>query len=271
MVRKRYDVEVPEGTHLGWSRDANGGHRAHLFDDETGRLVGHAELFESQRDDYGAPGAGGQYYSDYPGQYHNAYQSRPLTDYEREQIEQIAELLVSLVAFGILKAVEHLAPRLKRWWRRAAPALVEGWRRILRRRSRMPASAIVRHKVTVEPPQDVPLIPTTQLQDSLLDYRADMSSAEARERLISALVARAFADQQMRLIRAAQIHGDDAARLEASIRTVTPQQVSAALRNLLSEHPEVLAVESPEALELLTGQSAIAQLLPLSSKRTRGH
>lgn len=51
MAKKRFDVEVPDGQHLGFSRDTDGAYRAHLFDDETNDLVGHAELFEPEDDD----------------------------------------------------------------------------------------------------------------------------------------------------------------------------------------------------------------------------
>lgn len=45
MAKKRFEVDVPDGQHLGKVRDS-GGTRGLLFDDKTGKLVGHAELRE---------------------------------------------------------------------------------------------------------------------------------------------------------------------------------------------------------------------------------
>jgi hypothetical protein len=50
MAKKRFDAEIPKGQHLGVSRDTDGAYRGHLFDDETGQLVGHVELIEVDED-----------------------------------------------------------------------------------------------------------------------------------------------------------------------------------------------------------------------------
>ena len=50
MAMKRFDVEVPDGQHLGYSRGTDGAFRAHLFRDDTNGLAGHAELFEVAED-----------------------------------------------------------------------------------------------------------------------------------------------------------------------------------------------------------------------------
>lgn len=52
---KRFEVEVPDGQHLGYSRGTDGARRAHLFRDDTNQLVGHAELFEVVEDELRAP------------------------------------------------------------------------------------------------------------------------------------------------------------------------------------------------------------------------
>jgi hypothetical protein len=58
VARKRFDVEVPDGQHLGFSRDTVGARRAHLFDDENNDLVGHAELFAPDEDESSSPNIG---------------------------------------------------------------------------------------------------------------------------------------------------------------------------------------------------------------------
>jgi hypothetical protein len=58
VAKKRFDVEVPDGQHLGVSRGTDGAYRAHLFHDDTNELVGHAELFEVDEDEADPSGNG---------------------------------------------------------------------------------------------------------------------------------------------------------------------------------------------------------------------
>ena len=52
MPTQRFNVEIPEGHHLGHSRGTDGARRAHLFRDDTNELAGHAELFAVAGDDW---------------------------------------------------------------------------------------------------------------------------------------------------------------------------------------------------------------------------
>jgi len=106
MVRQNFEVEVPDGMHLGFARDGDGALRGLLFDDDTNDLVGHAKLFEPEGD-----------WSDKPDQ------SEYLATRSAEEDELIAQSAAALAALVIL-GIEIAAPHVKRWWRnQAAPAV----------------------------------------------------------------------------------------------------------------------------------------------------
>lgn len=50
MPIQRFDVDVPDGHRLGYSRDTDGARRALIFRNDTNELAGHAELFEVEHE-----------------------------------------------------------------------------------------------------------------------------------------------------------------------------------------------------------------------------
>lgn len=46
MSKRTFEFDVPDGQHLGQAKDSAGAFRALLFDNKTGKLLGHAELHE---------------------------------------------------------------------------------------------------------------------------------------------------------------------------------------------------------------------------------
>src|SRR5690625_4440698 len=108
MVRRTFDVEIPDGQHLGFSRGTDGAYRAHLFDDETNELTGHAELFETDE----------AFTQD--AQYADAPHSAALTD------EELAEALEALARLVLIVATlaSAAAPHVRSWWQDIAlPAM----------------------------------------------------------------------------------------------------------------------------------------------------
>ncbi|WP_200829727.1 hypothetical protein [Cellulomonas algicola] len=83
-----------------------------------------------------------------------------------------------------------------------------------------------------------------------------MSSAEARERFVAALLAKAFSDEQMRLLRSVTIEDDDGeVALGDLLETPTPQQIGETVR-LMLENPSLLDGDSLAALGDLFGRGA---------------
>lgn len=143
-MRKRFDVDIPDGHRLGFSHDEAGAFRAHIFDSES-RLVGHANLFEVHEED-----------SDYYAK-PDSYETRGQREYSDEEI---AELIEGLVFLGVLAiaAVERVAvemPRIRLWWKtRVLPAvftMLETPRRIAnRQQNRIAASASMNVRLAFE-------------------------------------------------------------------------------------------------------------------------
>ena len=238
-MRKRFDVEVPDGQHLGFSRDTEGAYRAHLFNDEGNDLAGHAELFEP--DDADPSDVNDEYGAD-----SRAAEDHQLTD------EELAEALAALISLAIIVAslAVEAAPHVARWWNnQVLPSVKSTWTRIESTWNRIPKL----HK-TERPAANTEEITSTdsvygdssiEVRVALEDYRTRMSSTEAQERFVAALLARSFSEAQMRMLYAAKIEDDDGhLELDSAIAALTPQQVGETLKLMLEKNPTLLSGES---------------------------
>lgn len=225
MAREKFDVEVPEGTHLGFSRDTDGAYRAHLFDDKTNELVGHAELFGPAEDEHvsSATDAGPVYINVDYGQSHS-------------QEDEAEDLLGALAVLGIIVAAQRAAPHLKRWWNdRARPFLKKS-------RSRLPnphrAKSHTAARDSFALAERAPEASSQDVFTALDEYRASISSAEARDRFVAALVARLFSERQLRLLRNARIEDEGGAlELASAMNSLTPQQLGESITLMLETNP----------------------------------
>lgn len=273
MARKRFDVEIPDGQHLGFSRDTDGAYRAHLFDDETNDLVGHAELFEGGTDETQAPHVEYIYVSDSePSRGHD------LTD---EELEETIEALLNLALIVTTLAIKA-APHVAGWWRGTAmPALKSargnalsavksanertvrsirsksdtalltlrsGW--LKPHKDPKPENAVLTGETVAAGPEN--LRRPAQLETAFTEYRSRMGSTEARERFVAALVARAFSDQQMQAIRDATIEDNgDLPGLGDAMKALTPQRVGETISLMLEKNPSLLEPQSISELRAI--------------------
>lgn len=296
MARERFDVEIPDGQHLGFSRDTDGAYRAHLFDDKSNDLVGHAELFEPSVDAEPWPNIEYIYVSE-----PSARHERELSD---EELDEAFEALLNLGLIVALLAVKA-APHVTSWWRdKALPAMrstgdnalsamksanrnalqsirsksgtalltvKSAWNNKSIRASKVERGVVFGPDIPVTEPAHVSS--STELDVSFHDYRARMGSAEARERFVAALVARAFSDRQMRTLRNARIE-DDGGRpsLESAMDVLTPQQVEDTIVLMLERNPSLLDRESMTELSaILSGNNANGERASLIIERPKGN
>jgi hypothetical protein len=224
VARKHVDVEIPDGMHLGFSHDSAGARRAHLFDDETNELVGHAELFEPADDER----VGSVPYAEPVYIYVNDARSN-------EQDDELAEALRALVRLGIIVAAEKAAPHVQRWWNDTAlPSLKKTRKKLPRLRRSKDHVSVVDSRVPAEAMAEA----SQDVFAALEAYRASMSSAEARDRFVAALVARHFSDMQLRLLRDARIQDEDGAREpQTAMESLTPQQLEESITLMLDANP----------------------------------
>jgi len=212
MIRERMWVERPAGTHLGKASDGDG-YSPLARDDESNAIDTHVRLHPDDEAD-------------------EADDSGGLPDLRTVAIGGLAVV-------GAVVIVKKLAPPAQRFLReRAMPALRSAWGTLTRtggdnseERPDEPATVVVASTAVVA------------------DDRTAMSAAEARERFAAALIARAFSDEQLNVLRGARIvDGPETVELGRALEELTPEQLESGVRLLLENG-------SPEELRQLLGFS----------------
>ncbi|RHW27545.1 DUF2510 domain-containing protein [Nocardioides immobilis] len=296
MPRKKVDVEVPDGQHLGWSRDTDGALRAHLFDDRTNKLVGHAELFEPEDD------------HDYARSYdwEPSPENSPAAAQEPDEEFGLVGMLVVLgVAFAAVKGAEHLenrrAPRPARQpskkdrkramkaaraarqvpvvapvAHRPRPATPPGWlvdpwdHRWVRwwngygwtghLRPRYAQASLPAAAHTGPWPHHAPAgaVPAAQTHPPVT-----MSRQEWQQRARAMLLARAFSEEQQRLLAHACIDDADPAVLELqrAFASLSPEQFAERVGQLVAANPAALSAAEAQFLSIF-GEGSAAQPQP---------
>lgn len=216
-----YEPIVPEGQHLGTSREHDGAVTGHLFDDEN-KLQGHAawEWVNDPEDAYSPS------YGEAP--------ARELTPEERELIEQITALVLTLIVIGVQAA----APHVHRWWGgTAVPAMKRGWRRLTRRETSAEAETAELLQVIQA---EIASAPEPGSELMLSDPAFTMSSVEWSERYQAMRAATHFRDEQERILAKAHIVDEISAIHASGHETLTPAQFAARVRAMLAANPEAL-------------------------------
>jgi hypothetical protein len=232
-IKGRY--EYPDGATPGKSKE--GGLDQNIYDDQ-GNLVGHARFIPDDGSDYGY-----RYEDDY----------RRGSDAESEEVRLTPEEIAQLLAIAILAGVK-VAPHVRQWWEeqvlsairsglskwdeKALPAIKAQWSRLTRSskaESRQTVVPEVRAIAAAMPVADSP-----DVTSALAVYQASMSSTEARERFVAALVARAFSDEQMRILRETPVRPGDALDLGHLMEAVTPEEVARHINQVLQSNPTLL-------------------------------
>lgn len=235
MARENFDVNVPDGTHLGLSRDSDGAYRAHLFSDDTNKLVGHAELFEPVHDGDSSTGSTSVFVYVQDDRADAAAVAR-----EAQQRAETAKLVADLIVIGVIR----VAPHVKAWWvDRAAPAAREVRDKLGRGREDRRAARAALSAAAEE---------TRAFGDEVADTRPDlgastkanrpvMSSDEAWDRFNAAIRARQFSDEQLAMLREARIEdGSDLQNLESLAATGSPRHVGARATSMIEVGPALL-------------------------------
>lgn len=89
------------------------------------------------------------------------------------------------------------------------------------------------------------------------ENRPNMSSAEAQARYLAALAARAYSDEQMRLVTNANIvDAEDISDLKRSLAELPPERVKGLLE-AMATNPSLLSEETLAELASLLGRRAL--------------
>lgn len=154
-------------------------------------------------------------------------EGRRLDEDEDELSGDVAALLASLVVVGGVVA----APHIRRWWQeKAAPAIEAGRGRWRARRIQRRAAA-----VAVDDGNG------SETGRSLVEVsrrRPRMSSAEAQSRLLAALAARAYSDEQWRLVSDAEIvEGVSVDEVKQTLNDLPAEQVQGVIEAMVKDPP----------------------------------
>jgi hypothetical protein len=173
----------------------------------------------------------------------------------RSEFEQLFRKLAVDVTRDLL---ENARPHIVRWVsQQAVPAVASAVASVATSAWRTVASIgrggdrAVRVEATVGPVEAEPSVEAAPADASydvaavLEAYRAGMSEAEARQRIVAALVARLFSEKQLQMVRDARIEvGSDAPELNSAMVTLTEQQLGESVQLMLAATPSLLSEQS---------------------------
>lgn len=179
---------------------------------------------------------------------------------EQEELDEAIQYLISaLVDMGI----EIAKPYVKHWWRESfQPFAGKQWSKL--RRNKRTA-----HSPGPDPDNKMAQVPvpgtstTLALQDS---ERPRMSSAEAQARMLAATAARAFADEQMRLVNNAEIVDQiDADGVRDAISKLPPETVAELVKRMATS-PSMLEEKSLAELASVLAREDIGRGKQLNTR-----
>lgn len=192
-------------------------------------------------------------------------------------------MLGALVILGVIVAAQKAAPLVRRLWNdQAVPFLRKSRNRLSRNRAAEGQVPVAEYSEGEQaygaeyldeyfkPLQSAPTESSQEVVAALDEYRATMSSAEARERFVAALVARLFSEEQLLVLRNARIEDDGAAlELASAVETLTPQKLEESITLMLEANPSWPDEETLTELEsILRRRSQVAGAhLPVGTVR----
>ncbi len=165
-------------------------------------------------------------------------EERRLTPEQQELADLISEVLIAFMAKGI----ERAKPHVKKWWTESVRPFVGEQRvRLSQLRPKRPLKA---DRVSLESDR----LPVDSDQSSaeiaVAVPRPKMSSAEAQARYLAAMAARAFSEEQMRMVRSADILDvENIAEIESKIAELPPSEVRELMSRMVTD-PSMLGEET---------------------------
>lgn len=237
-----YRLKHKEGAHLAPSHDTDEAFRGLYFDDETNKLVGHAEWEKVDESEYGW-----DYSYDYP-----------LDQQEQQEVELSPEMQKLAQAIGeaiaaatmyVLK--EYVAPPVKHWWQNEAePTIKEKWQ-ILTDKTKDKLSSKGKKKSKLHTNEIVTASETFQgmfsheLEEAYEKYINDMTSEEAQRELLDIFILSALLTAKIRKMSNARIiknGGAPGEYLEGQKileRLTTPEYIGC-INQILENNPQLL-------------------------------
>lgn len=176
------------------------------------------------------------------------------SDYRRdsEETDELSEAVYALLGVLALAGIAKAAPHVKRWWQEQARPAVSRQAKKIRTigRKKKPVPEVL------EPSEE-------QHAAVEVDRRQIMSQEEAMSRVIAGLAARAYSDEQLRMVKSARIVGvEDFTQIEQAIAQIPPEQLQALILEMV-KNPALLEDRSLANLaSVLNPSTEILELIP---------
>ncbi|MDX3866815.1 hypothetical protein [Streptomyces europaeiscabiei] len=259
MVRKRVEIEYEDGTQLGRSRDGDGASSPNLFIPGSQGVKGQVKIYDIDEDEA------------------DSLTDSPLVVYVTDEYasdsrakepSELAELLGALALLGAIVALEKAKPHVKRWWSdQARPAINSMWNRLARTREADSQAVAAESTALME---YAPAESSQEVVATLEAYRASMSSVEARERFVAALVARLFSEEQLRILRNSRIEDEDGPLgLNGVMETLTYRQVEDSITLMLETNPSLLDEETLAEIGKILGGSRVERAPSIEKRNSK--
>lgn len=257
MPKKKMWVEYDDGSHLSKSQKKPGEYSPLTREDGTNKL-GHVTLSDIDEDDEEDPQVEYVYITD------SSERDRPPAPAEPLFSEREKEVLAAMLILGATVAVGKAKPHVTRWLEQAVPAVRSTWSRF---RSREPGRSAIRAKHAAAAETATPT-ETQEVVAALEAYRASMSTEEARNRFLAALVTRLYSEEQLRMLPEARIEDvNGLLELDGMVEPLTAEQLRSAITALLEENPSLVGDGAQAELARILGtKRPEATRVPLSGE-----
>lgn len=169
---------------------------------------------------------------------------------EQEELEEaIAQLVLVLIVVGIEKAKPHV----EHWWRESIrPFVRKQWSKLRRRKPIIEESELAE----LDPVAMNASPMTSAVQVAGKQDRPKMSSAEAQARMLAAIAAQAFSDEQMRLVNNAElVDAEDAEAIREAIARMPPETLTRLVKGMVT-NPSMFEEESLAELASVLASNA---------------
>ncbi len=236
-----YRPIIKEGTHLASSQDTPGTYRGTLYDDNTNKLVAHAEWERVDEDE-----SEDEY--DY-------WDDDEEEEEEEESSSEISDLLAEIVVAGVIivgtvVVTEYVAPRVKIWWQnKAEPTLKKKWQILT-------AKIKDKQKSNLHTNEIVPNKPSYELEEAYQKYVNDITSEEAKRKLLDIFILSALLIAKITKLSNSRIieNGDAPTEYLAGQKVLewlnTPEYISC-INQILQNNPQLLEEKAVDFYEIL--------------------
>lgn len=253
MPKKKMWVEWEDGADLSQSQKRPGDYSPLTRDGD--KKLGHVTLSDVDEDDEALEG-------DWLSGFGTSDTDEHSSDPRAQEPSVIAQIIAEVVSHLIDAAIEEARPHVKRWWNDRVRPAIKSTKESTRNR-------FARTRKDGQPARGTEVVtfvdataydPSNDVEAAREVEWLKMSGDEAHQRLLAALVARAFSDEQIRILLKTQIEdADDYLASRSSMERFSPKEVENHVNLILEAHPSFLQ----EFAQLFLGERIGAGPLPL--------